>query len=640
VFSLALLSTQAALAQTKKLTNLTYNDAFKKLNDMGDEGWVAIAITAKVQGKDHRFDVTFNQEPVADWRWVLNVRPRQYDDFAKLHEPKGFKRVHHFPFKGDGDFVNAVWIKPVDGREAWKYQNGAFTHTKGKLWEENNGNIFHFMEVERTDKMIVLYDKSRDISVQLYDDRSDIKWKDKKEFEPLYKGRFDAAKKAPAAEFTATQELLRAPIHEAFAQPVVFDPKPGMIAPRKPPQLIDEQIPDQKPEGDNVIWIPGYWSYDKEPDDFIWVTGLWRAVPPDRTWVPGYWHEQPKKDPYRWVPGFWSTAEGSATEYLPKPPDSLESGPPDPATVKDVNIEEVIWAPGVWVWRNNKYFWRPGSWVEAKADWLWIPAQYLWTPSGFVFIEGYWDYPVQQRGLLFTPAQFARGSYPTTYAPSVVVDLVTISNNMFVNPAHHHYYFGDYYDPKHLENGIYPTASYHNSSFGYDPFLAHDKWVNRKNEHWLDERKENYFNRRDHAELRPAHTYRALQERNGEKNHEHVRAHTITEVHKNPNVHLQKVQQGHLNEHHQLAKESNHLKSERAKFEAKTPPPQHKEGAKAAPPHKFDHPKPKPNPVAPKHNAAKPPPKKPAAPPHHESPPKHKPLPHPTEHLKPKPKKK
>jgi hypothetical protein len=435
-------------------------------------------------------------------------------------------------------------------------------------------------------------------------------------------------KKAPAT--VGAQELLRGPIHEAFAQPVIFDPKPGMIAPRKPPQSIEEQIPDQKPEGDNVIWINGYWSYDKERDDFIWVTGIWRAVPPDRSWVPGYWHDE-KKD-YRWVPGFWSMADASATEYLPKPPDSLESGPPDPTTVKGVKTEEAIWAPGMWVWRTNKYYWRPGFWVEGKPDWIWSPAQYTWSPSGYVFNEGYWDHSIQQRGLLFTPVQFARGSTPTTYAPSVVVDVNTISKNMFVNPAHQHYYFGDYYDPKHLEAGIYPTSSFHGSSLGYDSFMAHDRWVNRKNEHWLDEQKEHYFARRDQAGLRPVHTFKEFKERRGELK-EHVAAHTLAEHAKLANVHLHKVEEARMRDHHELARQSEHLRNDRAKFEAKTPP--HKEGAKEKPgaPHKFEHPKEKPNPVAPKHETAKAPPKKPAEPPHHETPPKAKPLPHPTEHL-------
>lgn len=31
--------------------------------------------------------------------------------------------------------------------------------------------------------------------------------------------------------------------------------------------------PDQKPEGDDVAWIPGYWAWDDERNDFLWVSG-------------------------------------------------------------------------------------------------------------------------------------------------------------------------------------------------------------------------------------------------------------------------------------------------------------------------------------------------------------------------------
>ncbi len=435
----------------------------------------------------------------------------------------------------------------------------------------------------------------------------------------------------------APQELLRGPIHEAFAQPIVFDPKPGIIVDKKPPELIDEKVPDQKPEGDNVVWIPGYWSYDKEQEEFIWVSGIWRAVPPDQTWVPGYWRDR-KKDTFQWVPGFWS--EGNATEYLPKPPDSLESGPPNRATATEkINADEVIWAPGVWVWQNNKYFWRPGLWVEAKKDWIWTPAQYVWSPSGYVFVDGYWDHPIQQRGLLFAPAQFAKGFAPsakTVYAPSVVIDTGTISTNMFVNPAHHHYYFGDYYDAKFPASGIYPVSSFHGSSLGYDPFHAHDAWLNRKNPNWSNEQKDHYFARRNDPALRPLHTFKALQEhaRGPNVSKDRVGAHTLGELSrsKNSSVQLHRVEESHLKDHHQFAMDSNHLKSERAKFEAKNPP--RKEGAKAGASHKFEHPKAKLNPTAPKAKKAIPPPKKPVQPPHKETPPKHEPLPHPTDHIK------
>src|SRR5262245_61030248 len=64
------------------------------------------------------------------------------------------------------------------------------------------------------------------------------------------------------AEEPGVQVQTRGPVHEAFAQPTEVKPQPGPIVPKKPPGPITEEPPEQKPEGDNVIWIPGYWSWD------------------------------------------------------------------------------------------------------------------------------------------------------------------------------------------------------------------------------------------------------------------------------------------------------------------------------------------------------------------------------------------
>ena len=74
----------------------------------------------------------------------------------------------------------------------------------------------------------------------------------------------------------------RGPIHEAFAQPASPKPVAPPIVPKKPPEPITELPPDQRPEGDQMMWIPGYWAYDDERGDFLWVSGIWRAPPPKR----------------------------------------------------------------------------------------------------------------------------------------------------------------------------------------------------------------------------------------------------------------------------------------------------------------------------------------------------------------------
>ena len=73
------------------------------------------------------------------------------------------------------------------------------------------------------------------------------------------------------------QVLTRGPVHEAFAETVTYDPQPGIVVAKAPPAAIEEVPPDQRPEGTNVAWIPGYWGWDDERNDFLWVSGIWRA---------------------------------------------------------------------------------------------------------------------------------------------------------------------------------------------------------------------------------------------------------------------------------------------------------------------------------------------------------------------------
>src|SRR3954470_16972388 len=52
------------------------------------------------------------------------------------------------------------------------------------------------------------------------------------------------------------------PVHEAFAQPGAPVKGPGQLIPKAPPPPVPELPPDVKPEGDHVVWVPGYWHWD------------------------------------------------------------------------------------------------------------------------------------------------------------------------------------------------------------------------------------------------------------------------------------------------------------------------------------------------------------------------------------------
>ena len=129
----------------------------------------------------------------------------------------------------------------------------------------------------------------------------------------------------PAGQPEGLEILARGPVHEAYANPATSKPVPSPNLPAAPPKAIEEVPPDQKPPGENVQWIPGYWSWDEEKNDYIWVSGFWRQPPPGRRWIPGSWRQT--DGAWQWVPGLWAAEQKNDMNYLPAPPDPLDSGP-------------------------------------------------------------------------------------------------------------------------------------------------------------------------------------------------------------------------------------------------------------------------------------------------------------------------
>src|SRR5205823_7652351 len=61
------------------------------------------------------------------------------------------------------------------------------------------------------------------------------------------------AQQVPVADDgSGMQVLTQGPVHEAFAEPVEYDPQPGPVIPKQPPAPPEEMPPEQKPEGDDV----------------------------------------------------------------------------------------------------------------------------------------------------------------------------------------------------------------------------------------------------------------------------------------------------------------------------------------------------------------------------------------------------
>jgi hypothetical protein len=326
---------------------------------------------------------------------------------------------------------------------------------------------------------------------------------------------------SPAAASGNEQVLTRGPVHEAFAAPVVHDPKPGQVVPKGPPAPVEEMPPDQKPAGQNVQWIPGYWSWDTERNDYLWISGVWREPPPGRQWVPGYWHQV--EGGFQWVPGDWvpvpqnggsaaAPAQASSQPaYLPPPPPSLETGPNSPAPSAGV-----FWSPGSWYWQENRYVWRPGFWAAAQTSWVWVPPHYVCTPGGYLFVEGYWDLPLASRGLLFAPVYYPQPVYlqpAYVFTPSITIATPGLVANLFVQPGFGQYCFGDYYAGSFLAVGIFPWFSFSYVSgpsrpMFYDPVFAFYASINvTRDPGWVGRIQREYIIRRDNVAMRPPRTF-------------------------------------------------------------------------------------------------------------------------------------
>jgi hypothetical protein len=287
-----------------------------------------------------------------------------------------------------------------------------------------------------------------------------------------------AARQGAPTDQDGVEVLTRGPVHEAFAETITFDPQPGIVVPKAPPAAIEEVPPLQRPEGGNVSWIPGYWGWDDERNDFLWISGIWRALPPSRQWEPGYWGQSRQGVQ-------WTSA----------------------ATSPDQN-----WLPGCWVWQQNRYAWRPGYWAAGNQDWDWVPDHYVWTPSGYVFVDGYYDYSVPRRGVLFAPVYFdggLRNGRGFTYSPSIVIDPGVFVSHLFLRPGYGHYYFGDYYGSNYSDAGFSPWFSYQSSRRGYDPIYANQRWQHRQDRGWENRTASNFRQFRDNADTRPPHTWAA-----------------------------------------------------------------------------------------------------------------------------------
>ena len=77
----------------------------------------------------------------------------------------------------------------AEERAKWKHEGGYFEKTKDDKWiEHSKDKTFNFEEQERTEKSILLIDKSRKIAVRLEDKACYVRTGDKGQFKLTYRG--------------------------------------------------------------------------------------------------------------------------------------------------------------------------------------------------------------------------------------------------------------------------------------------------------------------------------------------------------------------------------------------------------------------------------------------------------------------
>jgi hypothetical protein len=162
----------------------------------------------------------------------------------------------------------------------------------------------------------------------------------------------------------------------------------------------------------------------------------------------------------------WGRYHGSPVPS--DPPPTLDVGPSAPAP-----NDNSTYVPGLWTYQQDRYYWRPGFWLTNQPDWVWSPAFYTWTPAGYLYTDGFWDLPLDRRGLLFAPVRFGLGWGGGAYTPGFVVSADFLLGALFVRFAGRHYYFGDYFEGGYVARGYRAWPDYRVGRNGYDPNFAY-----------------------------------------------------------------------------------------------------------------------------------------------------------------------
>lgn len=276
-----------------------------------------------------------------------------------------------------------------------------------------------------------------------------------------------------AANVSQFDTLLSGPVHEAFMQPFNGTAASGVVVQATPPKPLREIAPRFIPQGDDIQWIPGYWSAmpgQNGDSQFVWVSGTFRRMPPGRKWMSGGWVQV--ADGHQWTPGAWVPEDFSVQSSVV---DATPTAIADLGPVGEAPSANHMWVPPQHVLNDGQIVVQDGFWSEGNQNWVWTPARLIPTANGVIPVSGYWDHTISRRGQLFAPARFQNLSQIDSnvpFSPGVALDAERIALHLFVDPQSQQFLFGDFYGEQFTDLGITPWYQPAERLGGYDPILG------------------------------------------------------------------------------------------------------------------------------------------------------------------------
>ena len=280
---------------------------------------------------------------------------------------------------------------------------------------------------------------------------------------------------------------------------------------KEPPQPIQEMPPDQKPAGQNIQWIPGYWAGTSRATTSSGSAASGASRRPIVSGFPATGTKSTGATSGSREPGFRSVRETRAKPAVvlaPAPAEPRSRSQHAPALSQRELDSRLLVLASVGIRLAARILGGRPAQLDLDARALCLDPEWLSLRAG------YWDLPVANRGLMFAPVYYPQPVYAQpnfVFTPSIGIVGSAVTANLFVQASTNQYMFGNFYAQNFVSVGITPWFSF---SFAtgpplfYDPLFSYYAVINvRQNPGWVAAVREQYVLRRDRVELRPPNTY-------------------------------------------------------------------------------------------------------------------------------------